>query len=301
MRWTRRSLLASGAALLASRRLYASQPTVLVLLSDREPATLATAESFKGAAGDCARITFDLTDEPDAAAYIADNIQGLDIAAVFAVGQKAAVSAAREFSTTPLVVAGADTDTLKRPNVRRVSTRVDPGATLDRLAAALPRLRAVGVLGTEDEAWLAALARAGEERAIQLRALNLSSAAEIHNAWQTLAPPSDLVWLLPGPVWSGGALASLFHEASIVRRPVLTFDRAHFSAEQPPPLAALPGPAGLGATAGGLVAAILARGPDAVAPEVYAPPWLVGCVVGLRAAGLPMGRGVMSALDEVIR
>lgn len=301
MQLHRRAFVTGALALLMSRKLRANPPTVLVLLSDRTPATVQTAESFKTSVGACVRITFDLTDEPDAAAYIADNIQGLDIAAVFAVGHKAAVSAAREFSATPLVVTGADTETLKRPNVRRVSTRVDPGATLDRLTATLPRLRAVGVLGTEDPAWLEALRVAGEARAIQLRALNLRSAAEVHNAWQTLAPPSDLVWLLPGPVWSGGALANLFHEASILRRPILSFDRSHFEAEQPPPLVVLPGPTGLGQTAGALVTAILAQGADALAPEVYAPPFLLGDVTGLRAAGLPMDRGTLRTLDEVVR
>lgn len=307
---SRRRLLGLGATALAVAALPralraddAAMPVVLLLLSDRSERTQAMAKSFKEGLTGCLRMSYDLTDEPDAAAYIADQLRGMEVAVVFSIGDKAAGSAVREFASTPVVVADASLAGLSASNLHSLSGRVDPELTLRRLIEVAGGPRRIGLLtdGVGADRWFEAAKAAAAALKVTLDVTAFGASSEILNAFKGLATPSDLVWLLPSQRWTTAALSGVLNEASILKKPVVGFARSHVTAAIPAQLAVEPSAAALGKLAAARVMGLLPGAAAQAETETFAEPLLMGNVRAMRAVGLPIGNAVLEKLDEAIR
>lgn len=294
-----------GAGLAASalpRRALAEDPPLVVIFSNSSsPRSAAVCKGFKAALGEAMLMTCDLSAEADAGAFIADNLAGVSVGAVFAVGDVALRVALREFNQTPVVWADALENAAAAiyPKARGVSPRLDPAAVLTRLRTLKPDLGVLGVLRSSsdlDPYWKT-VAEACKAAGVELMSPPVGGGSDVSNAFKSLIAGANLTWLQPdAALWSGSVLASLFHEAAISQHPVMSFDRAQMSAVQGPPLVAETDPASMGAQAAELAGALLSGKPPAEL-QIFAKPVLVGDMVALRKAGVLVSKKTAAALD----
>lgn len=301
----RRTFLTLAAASLVVPPLRAQdpeRPVILVLTGDESARTAQIAATFKKACDFAVRMSYQIGDEADAGAFIADNIRGQPLSLVFAVGPVALKIAAREFSGTPVVYAEVTETALVagRPEITGVSTRLEPRATIERLKQIHPGMTRIGLMhaGDRDPYWVHASATA-QDLGVKPFVKVVSAAGEVENAFKSLLSETDLVWLQHEPrLWTGTGLAKVFHEASLQKFPICTFNRAHFEAANPPALVAYGHPDGIAATAAAMARNMLL---DEPAPLYnYIAPMIVGNARAMRMAGLMVNAKTSAALDEVV-
>lgn len=302
--FSRRALLLGGLALaLAPRRAAAGKPVVLVILSDRSERTLAIAEAFKAQAEFAIRMTYDLSDETDGAAAMADQIREMSVGFVLAVGDKAGRATAREFAGVPgACVDVTDEGVRAASQLTTIEGRVSPGLVLDRLAILRPGLKRLGVLRANDpaDAYWAAIDSAAAERGVKVTHAALAGQADARNAFLRVQPQSDFVWLQPAPtVWTGSALATVFQEAAMLHTPIAGFARAHLTSPSPPTVVVEASTSGLGELAAAHARTVLLG--EAAKTAAYIPPIIVGHLTGIRTAQLPPTRQALESLDELVR
>lgn len=302
---TRRAFLAGTLGALALGRARAQEPerpTILVLTGDEGERTTTIASTFKKTCDYAARMSYLVGNEADAGAFIADNIRGQPLSLVFAIGTLAAKVALREFSSTPVIYADVPPDAPISPgtNAIGVTTRLDPGASLERLLKLLPGMRELGFLSAapRDPYWPAASeAAAGLGMRTTLR--QIGSPDEVPNAFLALTGPTEMVWLQEeGRIWTGGALSRVFHEATIQRFPLVAFSRTHLDAANPPPLVIYPHPVGVGEVASKMARSLVLG--DPMPAIVGVPPLFAGHARAMRAAGLVVSAKSTEALDELV-
>lgn len=304
---SRRELLACTGSLalwaaLPGRARAADPPLIVIFTGDTSARTAAIVRSFKAGVGDAMLMSCYLGAEADAGAFIADNLEGVTVSAVFAVGDLALRVALREFNAAPVVWADAlDAAAASiHPRARGVSPRLDPVAVLGRLKTLKPDLSVLGVLRSSADAdpYWAAVASACEAAGLQLMSPPIGGSGDVDNAFKSLIAGAGLTWIQPDPnLWSGAVLASVFHEAQLVAHPVLGFQREQLQGAQRPPIVAEADPVAMGAAAAELAGALIGGSPPAE-PQRYAAPVLVGNMVALRAAGVLVNKRTAAAVDE---
>ncbi len=302
---SRRLLLALGLAGLVSRQvpsaLAAERPFVLIFMSDTSERTLAIVQAFKEHLDFATRLTYDLSQEEDAGAFIADQIRGLDVALVFAIGDKAYKAATREFSSTPVLYTDAPNET-SIGLIEEVSSAVDPASVVTRLKAVSPTLTSLGVVRTPADvpSTIEAITAACEAAGVKAEVRSVSGAGETANVLSILYRTVDMIWLRPDPaVWTGTALASAYYEAALQKVAMIGFDRTHLEAPHPPAFVVISSPSGLGHTAGARAVQLLRGEEDEQSSFVEA--ILIGHMAGLRAAGVSLTRKRAALLDELVR
>lgn len=302
----RRALLKGVGALLiagASRTAHAAKPIVLILTSDASARTNAIVEAFKAAAEAVTRVSYELGPEADAAAFLADNIRDMTVAAVFAVGDKAFSAAAREFASTPVLFTDVqDTSLISgRDNLFSISTRVDPAAALEALKKLLPRMYAVGsIRGTRDtdDAWWAALEQAAAALKLQLKVQRAGNSSDVQNGMSALLAACQAVWIQPDPgLWTAAQLSSSLNMAQLARVPVIGFDRTHLTAANPAPFLFESGGPGLGQAAAARCLSLLKLGGGAVT-AAWPTPWLVGSRSACRSVGVLLNKDNAALVNE---
>jgi ABC-type uncharacterized transport system substrate-binding protein len=307
--FTRRSVLGGlGAFLvggLAGSGLVARADSkrVLVLLSDASERNVAIANAFKERLKGGLVMTYDLGQQTDAGAFIADNLRGLDISYVFAVGDLAARAASREFANTPIVHAEVvDPGVLvSRPGLESVSSWPDPKLTLERFAKVVRPLHTVGLLRTpRTTRQVDAVLAAGEVAGIKVVTRPASGASDVENAVAGLLEQADIVWLLPDySILTSSLLGKALHQAHIEQRIVATWSTTHFAGAQPAALVVTTGPEGVGQAAAGRISELLAGAKDS--QPVYAAPLLHGHFATLRRARVTLNKATAAEFDERIR
>lgn len=276
------------------------RPTILVFTSDSTERSAKIASTFKDEVDFAIRISYDLGAERDAGAFIADNIRGMPVQLVFAVGDVALKAAAREFTGVPVVHAEvADlAPTLGRSDIVGVSARVEPAALLDRLRTLSPGLKSVGTIraSADDDRYWGDLATACTERGLELSEVRVASAADVGNAIRQLVATVDFLVLVEDPqLWSPTALSSTLRHAYEGKLPVASWSRAHLSGPQPAAVALVADAAGVGVSAAALAGRLLKQGK---VDRKYAAPVVVGHLSALRAAGLKITKKNAEAVDE---
>lgn len=284
---------------------YAEKPIVLLLTSDNTPRSTAIVDSFKAAMEGTTRITYSLGAERDAAAFLADNIRGMEVALVFAVGDRAFLAALREFTNTPVVY----TDVLDplpaagRTNMLGGSPRVDPAATLQRLKTLFPRLQTVGTIrGTRivDEFWNKSAEEAAGTLGIRLVDRTVANPAEVATAAKVLLADCGCIWPLPDPIiWAPTVVAHLIHDAMLAKVPVLGLEEAWLQAATPAPLVCVSSTTGIGTAAAARARSVL-KLDSAGAASPYAGPWIVGSKATCRAFGVVLTKNTAPAVDQWI-
>jgi len=276
-------------------------PLVVVFTSDRSPRTGALVRALKAGLGEVTLMSCDLSAEADAGAFIADNLRGVEVALVAAVGGLALRVALREFASTPVVWADTldDAAASLHPKARGISPRLDPAAVLAKLRILKPDLASIGVLrlsGDSDIYW-SDLEAASKAAGLSLRSPPLAGPAEVDNAFKQLSSGAGVTWIQPDPqLWTGAVLASLFHEAELAHHPVIGFQRDQLAGAQHPAAILESDPAAMGTLAAELATAAL-KGALPVEPRRYAPPLLVAQLSALRAAGILVNKKTAAAVD----
>lgn len=303
---SRRDLLGMlGAGAVAStlpRAARADDPPLFVIFSgSSSPRCAAVCKGFKAAMGEAMLMSCDLSTEADAGAFIADNLAGVSVSGVFAVGDVALRVALREFNQTPVVWADALDNAAASiyPKARGVSPRLDPGAVLSRLKILKPDLSVLGVLrsATDTDPYWGALGAACKAAGVELMSPPVGSSADVNNAFKSLIAGAGFTWIQPDAgLWSGAVLASLFHEAIISQHPVMAFQREQLSGAQGPALVAESDPVAMGAQAAELAKALVAGAAPAELQR-YAAPVLVGNLVALRKAGVLVNKKSAASVD----
>lgn len=303
---TRRVLCAAvvaAAALQALPKVARSDdpPLIAVFVSDAAAHTTAILHAFKAEMADATLMICDCSSEADAGAFIADNLRGVSVAAVFAVGDIALRVALREFNQTPVAWADAldNATAALHPHARGVSPRLDAAAVFARLKTLKPDLEAVGVLrsAADTDPYWEAVGSAASAAGLRLVAPPLGSATEVSNALKGLISAVHLTWIQPDPaLWTGAVLASVFHEAAISHHPILGFDRAQLSGAQAAPLVAEIDADAMGKGAAALVRRLMAK---TAPPELqrFAAPVLVGDLATLRQVGILINKRTAAAVD----
>jgi|GEM_PF-7022231 len=295
--------LAAGLLGLAGGPVHAESKRVLVLLSDASERSIAISNAFKERLQGGLVMTYDLGQQADAGAFIADNIRGMGISFVFAVGDLAARAASREFATIPIIHAEVvDPGVLvSRPGVEAVASWPDPAATLQRYGKVVRPLNSVGLLRTpRTTRQVDAVLAAGKATGVKVVTRPARSAADLENAVAGLLEETDVVWLLPDPVViTPSGLARILHKAHIEQRIVATWSPVHFEGAQPAALAVTTGADGVGIAAAGRVSELLAGNKDS--EPVYAPPRLHGHFATLRRARVTVNKHVAAEFDQLVR
>ena len=295
-------LCGAGLAAATGPRAWADDPPLVVIFSSAASTrSAAVCKGFKAGLGEAMVMSCDLSAEADAGAFIADNLAGVSVGAVFAVGDVALRVALREFNQTPVVWADALDNAAASiyPKARGVSPRLDPTAVLSRLKTLKSDLSVLGVLRstTDVDPYWEVVSAACQAAGVKLMSPPVSGGADVSNAFKSLIAGAQLTWIQPDAgLWSGAVLASLFHEASLSGHPVMSFDREQMAAVQGPPLVAETDPAAMGAQAAELAKALLAGSPPSELQR-YAGPVLVGNMVALRKAGVLVNKKTAAALD----
>jgi len=302
---TRRHLLQLGLGLAAyaslGTALAAERPIVLVFMSDTSKRTLAIVDAFKSKLDFATKLTYDLSQEQDAGAFIADQIRGMKIALVFAIGDKAYKAATREFTGIPVLYVDRTDSSPAPANSHEVSSQVDPGPFFTRLKALMPELSTLGVIRTpRDKADYINRIESGAKTADLTAELHsVSSTGELANVLGALYRTVDAVWIRPSPIWTGAALAAAYYEANLQKVPVIGFSRDHFEVPQPPAMIVESSPEGLGTAARARASKLLQDSGSKVEP--YASPILLGHLASLRATGINLTKKKAALLDELIR
>ena len=303
---TRREILGGlGVCALAaglSRVVRAEDPPLLVVFtSDRSARTSALIRGLKTGLAGATLMSCDLSTEADAGAFIADNLRGVDVALVAAVGGLALRVALREFAATPVIWADTldDAAAALHPKARGVSPRLDPAAVLAKLKTLKPDLGGIGVLrsiGDNDVYW-SDLEAACKSAGLDLRSPPLAGPAEVDNAFKQLSSAAGITWIQPDPqLWTGAVLASLFHEAELAHHPIIGFQREQLSGAQHPAAVLESDPAAMGKLAAQLAISAL-KGALPEATRTYAPSLMVAQPSALRAAGILVNKKTAAAVD----
>ena len=303
---SRRELIALTGSLMVTsalpRRARAADPPLIVIFTgDASARTAAIMRSFKAGVGEAMMMSCDLSAEADAGAFIADNLAGVAVSAVFAVGDVALRVALREFNQTPVVWADAleNAAAAIHPRARGVSPRLDPAAVLSRLKTLKPDLSVLGVLRSSSDAdpYWAVVGAACKSAGLELMSPPVGSSGDVGNAFKSLIAGAGLTWIQPDPsLWSGAVLASVFHEAKLGAHPILGFQREQLQGAQRPPIVAECDPSAMGTAAAELAGALIA-GTSPAELQRYAAPLLVGNMVALRAAGVLVNKRTATAVD----
>ncbi len=304
--YTRRQLIAGMAALaLLPRPARAEKPVVLLLTSDDSARTTTIVDAFKSATEGTTRISYALTAESDAAAFLADNIRDLTVNAVFAVGDKAFLGAIREFATTPVIYVEVNDPgaALGRGATYGVPSRVDPAGSLAALRGLLPRMSTLGMVrGSRDgeDAWWNALTEAGKSTGVQVRIQRVNGPADLTSAFGVLLSESQAVILHPdATVWTAAAVGQILHNGQLAKVPVVGYDRSQLRAANPAPLILETSAAGVGLAAGARCMSVLGLATGG-AQAVYPLPWLVGSKVACRATGMLLTKDTAAKVNEWI-
>ncbi len=304
--WSRRRVLGGlivvGAAV-AGVPAFADTKRVLVLLSDAGERSLAITSAFKANLSGGLVMTYDLGQQADAGAFIADNIRGLDVGIVFAVGDLAARAATREFASVPIVHADVQdiASMVERPGLEAVSAWPDPKATLERLSRVVRPLNSVGVVRTaRTNAQVDAIEAAGKELGINILVRTAGSSGDVENAIAGLLSSADIVWLLhDASVLPASLVAKVLHKATVEQKLVATWSRAHLEGPQPAAIAIGTGPEGVGQAAALRVSELLAGNTQSQA--AYAAPRLFGNLESLRRGRVAVNKAVAAEFDEMIK
>lgn len=302
----RRTFLAAAAAALLVPPVRAQdleRPIILVLTGDETSRTAQIATSFKKACDFAVRMSYQIGNEADAGAFIADNIRGQPLSLVFAVGPTALKIAAREFAGTPVVYAEVAEATVAagRDDIVGVSTRLEPRATVERLKVLHPGMGRIGLLhaATDPDGYWRHAAATADELGVKSQTVAVSSPDEVHNGFKALLSSTDLVWIQQDArLWTGTSLARIFHEAALQKFPICAFSRAHLDAANPPAVVAYGHPDGVATTASAMARNILLKEPPPL--YNYIAPMLVGHMRAMRAGGLMVNAKTVAALDEVV-
>ena len=294
---------AAGARLLVPRPAHAAKPIILVFLSDTSARTLAISSAFKAEVDFAMRMTYDLSLEEDAGAFISDQIRGMKIALVLAIGERALQVSVREFATTPVIYADVDPSSigLSRAGLVGITGRVDPDTALDRLSALMPSLHTLGSLraSEDNDPYWDALAESCSTRDIALHLESVSRVADLKNACEKLYRSVDFTWLQrTASLWTGTSIAQAFHVASTLKAPIAGFARSQLEVPQPPAMVILSSPAGIGQSAGAKAREVLSAGSTG---NIYVEPMLIGHLSGLRNSRIAVTRKNSALFDELVR
>lgn len=303
----RRTFLAATLAALVATPARAQdepeRPVILVLTGDDSPRAQQIAASFKKACDFAVRMSYQIGNEADAGAFIADNIRGQPLSLVFAVGPLALKIAAREFSGTPVVYSEVTDASLVagRADITGVSTRLEPRAMIERLRLLHPGMLRIGLLrasADQDAYWQHTQATA-TELGVEPVVRTVSGAMEVDNAFKSLITTTDLIWIQQDTrLWTATALSKCFHEATLQKRAVVSFARSHLDAPNPPAMVAFGHPDGVAATAAAMARNMLLQEP---APLYnYIAPMILGHAKAMRNAALPVNAKTTASLDELV-
>lgn len=291
------------ASLLAPRLARAERPVLLVLTSGASERATTITTVFKERTEGATRISYELGPEIDAAAFLADGIRDLTINAVFALGDRAFVAAAREFTTIPLIYADVtDVSAISgRTNAIGLSLRVDPARGLSKLKTLLPRLSILGILKSPSDTeagWWAALDAAAKEQAITLETRTVASPADVANATTALLSRADVLWPQPdAKLWSGTVISRMLLDAQMAHKAVIGLERTWLTAANPAPLAFETSAKGIGEAAAAAAMTAMGLAPVAGA-SAFPEPWLVGSKNAWRTVGLILRKDVAAQIDE---
>ncbi|MFZ5477431.1 MAG: ABC transporter substrate-binding protein [Myxococcota bacterium] len=300
----RRSFFAGAVAALLAPPIFAQEadrPLILVLTSDTVPRSAQIAATFKKSCDFATRISYQIGDEVDAGAFIADNIRDQGVSLVFAVGPLALKIATREFTGTPIVFSEVTEIPQTGGTVVGVSTRLDPQGMIERLKKLHPGMTRIGLLhgsAADDPYWVHTTAMAG---ALGLKPVvrSVTTPEEVENAFKALLSSSDLVWIQQEPrIWTATVLSRVFHEANLQKFPVVSFSRTHLEAANPPAIVAYGHPDGVAQTAAQMARQILLDEPPPL--YNYVTPMLVGHMRSMRSVGMTVSAKTAELLDELI-
>ncbi len=278
---------------------------VVILLSDSVTAYDAPVARFRAAIGRPTTV-YDLEGNKPRAEGIARQLAADPPPLVFALGAKAAYTAATMLPDVPLVhamVRDPGRYGIAGTQVAGVSMDVAPDAALAQFKLFAPDAKRMGVLlaASNDAPGTAAAIDTARQQGFELQIQRVTNAKDLRAAWERIGDEVDVLWLLPDPVVVTPASFRYLREETRKRRiPILASTEALVRAGSL--LCVAPDREMLGQQAADLAHRILDEG---VLPGSLETPAPGGVRVvlnrgALEAAGLEVDPVLLDFVDEVL-